>query len=152
MNLQITSDGVQIEIGTRDLLMRVLMQIGCAYTIDEEQRICFTYQGEQLWAEATNDCLYVDVYDTFWESCELSNLDRVAKLKQAINTVNLSEVENVFYTINDEDNVLMVHCKRNFLFIPQIPHIDDYLRSVFNGLFQCHYALGSEMTRLEKDA
>ncbi len=151
-NVQITNEGVQIEIGTRDLLLRVLMQMGCQYTIDEDQRICFTYQGEHLWAVATNDCPYVEVVDAFWESCELSNVNRVSKLKQAINTINLRDTSNVFHTINNEDNMLWVHCKRNFLFIPQIPKIDEYLRSIFNGLFHSHYVLATEMERLEKGA
>ena len=148
-NMQITNEGVEVEIGTRDLLLRALVEIGCQYTIDEDERICFAYQGEHLWAEAINDCPFVNVYDAFWESCELYNVDRIAHLKQAINSVNMVGTVIVLYTIADEDNTLWVHCKKNFLFIPQIPHIGDYLHSVFASLFQAHHALGAEMARLE---
>lgn len=149
--MQITQSGVEVEIGTRDFLMRVLIEIGCQYTIDEENRICFDYQGEHLWAYADNECKFVVMYDAFWESCELFDVEKVANMKRAINNVNLNETVTVIYTINEADNTMWVHCKKNFLFIPEIQSADAYLRSIFASLFQAHHALGAELERLKKN-
>lgn len=150
-NIKIMNEVVQVEIGTRDLLMRILMEMGCKYTVDENKRICFDFQGEHLWADADNDCKFINVYDAFWESRELDDVEGIALLKQAINTVNLSETVTIFYTINETDNILWVHCKKNFLFIPHIPELENYMKSMIAALFQAHYALGAELERLKKN-
>ena len=38
--IKVTNEGVQIELGARDLVMHVLTQIGCQYTIDGDDIIC----------------------------------------------------------------------------------------------------------------
>ena len=149
--VMITGDEIQAEIGTRDLLLCVLTQIGCQYTISEDERIHFDYQGEHLWAEAVNECRFINVYDTGWENCELYDVEKVARLKQAINTVNLKETVTVLYSLDTEDDMMWVHCKKNFLFIPQIPDVDSYLKSMFAALFQAHHALGAEMEKLKNE-
>lgn len=146
--IMITKEGIQTEIGTRDLLMCVLTQIGCQYTIDEDQRIHFDYQGEHFFAAANNEYCYIDVYDTGWEDCELYDVEKVAHLKRAINEVNLSETVTVCYTIDEAENMMWVHCKTNFLLIPQIPNLDTYFKIEILSLFHAHHALGAEMERL----
>lgn len=147
----ITRDEIQAEIGTRDLLLCVLTQIGCQYTIGEDERIHFDYQGEHLWAEAINDCRFINVYDTGWERCEMYDVEKVARLKQAINEVNFREVVTVFYTIDEADSMMWVHCKTNFLLIPQLPDIDTYFKIELAALFQAHHALGAEMEKLKNE-
>lgn len=146
--IMITEDGIQAEIGTRDLLMHVLMEMGCQYTVDEDDMICFAYQGEVFRVVADNECQFINVFNTFWEGCELYDVEKVARLKRAINEVNLSKTVTVCYTIDEAENMMWVHCKTRFPFIPQIPDLVDYLKFIFAALFQAHHALGAEIERL----
>jgi hypothetical protein len=150
-NMQITNEEVQVEIGTRDLLLGVLTQIGCQYTIDGEERINFAFQGEYLWAEASNDCRFVNVFDTYWDSCEMYDVDRVAQFKRAVNQANLMSAAVIVYT-EDDAGELWFHCKRGFLFIPQIPHITDYLRTILGSLFETRRAMYAMMTQQGNNA
>lgn len=83
-NLMVASEQPQIKniveqetnmekiIGTRDLFMEVLTKIGCQYQLGEgdDSRIFFAFQGENMFADASNESLYVVVWDTYWEHVE----------------------------------------------------------------------------------
>ena len=54
-----------------------------------------------------------------------------------------------FYTINEAGSTADVHCRVSVLFIPEIPQIDDYLRSILDNFFRVHQFIGSELAKLE---
>lgn len=88
------------EKGTRDLFMETLTKIGCQYELGEEQdddRIYFAYQGEYFFANASNEGLYVHIYDTHWGHVELYDVDEFSRLKKAINESNLNNSVMTIY-------------------------------------------------------
>ena len=80
------------KIGTRDLFLNTLTKIGCQYQLGEgdDNRIFFAYQGENFFADTTNDIMYVHLWDTHWGHVELYDIDEVSRLRKAINTSNLN--------------------------------------------------------------
>ena len=142
------------EKGTRDLFMETLTKIGCQYELGEEQdddRIYFAYQGEHFFANASNEGLYVHIYDTHWGHVELYDVDEFTRLKKAINGSNLNNSVMTVYTIDEAGSNVDVHCKSIILFIPQIPNLEDYLRLELNEFFRAHQFVGNEMTRLREE-
>ena len=146
-NMQLTTDGVQIELGARDLLMRVLMQMGCQYMVDENQKIQFVFQGERFLANATNDKPYIVIIDPWWLTCELQDVEHVVRIKNAINEANCVTSVNTYYHIHDETKQLAVHSDKSILFIPQIPEIENYLRAVLDMFFSSHRRMLLEVDR-----
>lgn len=141
------------EKGTRDLFMETLTKIGCQYELGEEQdddRIYFAYQGEYFFANASNEGLYVHIYDTHWGHVELYDVDEFSRLKKAINESNLNNSVMTIYTIDEAGSNVDVHCKSVILFIPQIPKLEDYLRLELNEFFRAHQFVGNEMTKLRE--
>lgn len=141
------------EKGTRDLFMETLTKIGCQYELGEEQdddRIYFAYQGEHFFANASNECWYVHIYDTHWGHVELYDVDEFTRLKKAINESNLNNSVMTIYTIDEAGSNVDVHCKSVILFIPQIPKLEDYLRLELNEFFRAHQFVGNEMTKLRE--
>lgn len=139
--------------GTRDLFMETLTKIGCQYELGEEQdddRIYFAYQGEYFFANASNEGLYVHIYDTHWGHVELYDVDEFSRLKKAINESNLNNSVMTIYTIDEAGSNVDVHCKSVILFIPQIPKLEDYLRLELNEFFRAHQFVGNEMTKLKE--
>jgi hypothetical protein len=63
-----------------------------------------------------------------------------------INTINSYDAVSVFYGISDSDDVVL-HMKKNLLFIPQIPQIDSYLRSILGGFFRTVRTLDFEIEK-----
>lgn len=138
--------------GTRDLLLETLTQVGCQYEIDQEDgRIYFAYQGENFQADASNDRLYITIWDVFWYRIELQDIDEVSRLRKAVNASNLRNAVTTVFTINDEEKTMDIHCKSVFIFTSQIPGIGDYLKVELHDFFRVHHFLYSEMERLRKE-
>ena len=135
-------------IGTRELVFETLRRIGCEYREDEDNRILINYQGESFIIIASNDSLFINVYDNWWYSlstyCEV---EEFARLQKVINHANAFVNSTLLYTIHKESEQIGVHTKKSILFIPQIPEIDSYLISVLNEFFNIQRLV---MTELEK--
>ena len=137
--------------GTRDLFLETLTKMGCQYEIDpDEGYISFGYQGENFVASATNEGFYVRIWDTYWGHVELYNVDEFSRLRKAVNHANLNCATMTVYTINEEGNTVDVHCKSIFPFMPQMPNLEDYLRSELGDFFTAHHMVSSEMAKLRE--
>ncbi len=145
-NVKITEDGVQVKMGARDLLMWTLTKIGCQYTIDGDD-IFFYYQGEHFYSDASNEYMCINIWDCWWLHCEMHDEERISRMKQAVNVANSRANIMTFYTTDEADSNLYVHCKKNILFIPQITNIEDYLRSMLREFFEVHRLVILEMER-----
>lgn len=147
-----TIEDMEEKEGSRDLFLKTLTKIGCQYELSEEEsdRIFFAYQGENFIVDARNDWHFIHIWDTYWGKIELYDIDESSRLRRAINTANLNNAVMTVYTIDEEGKTMDVHCKRNILFIPEIPEIDQYLRLELSEFFRAHQIVGNEMARLRE--
>ena len=140
-------------IRTRDLFLEVLTKIGCQYQLGEgdDTRIFFAFQGENMFADASNESLYVVVWDTYWEHVELYDIDEVSRMRKAINNSNLNSSVTTVYTIDKEGSNMDVHSRSMFAFVPQMPSIEDYLKAELGKFFRAHQLVGNEMQKLRTE-
>ena len=138
--------------GTRDLFLEALIKIGCQYTVDDEDdgRYYFAYQGENFAVDMSNDRMYVQLWDMFWASVELYDIDKLAQLKKVINESNLRYATTTIYTVNEAGSTVDVHCKSVILFCAQIPDLETYLRAELNDFFHVHQYINAEMAKLKE--
>ena len=136
------------QLHTRELFLQTLTAIGCQYEIDEHDRVCFAYQGEHFVAETDNDHAYVGIYDFAWGSVKLSDIDEISRLRRAINEANWQNSVTTIFSINDEDNEMVVHCKTTIVFVPQLHDLQGYLRLELSEFFRAHNLVGNEMAKL----
>lgn len=143
---------MELTIGTRELFLETLTKIGCQYTADEEDadRYYFAYQGEHFAVDMNNERVYVNLWDMFWESVELYDIDQLARLKKVINDSNLKFATTTVYTVNEASSTVDVHCKSIILFCQQIPDLENYLRIELNDFFRVHQYINVEMTKLKE--
>jgi len=140
------------KIGTRDLFLNTLTKIGCQYQLGEgdDNRIFFAYQGENFFADTTNDIMYVHLWDTHWGHVELYDIDEVSRLRKAINTSNLNTAITTVFTIDENGNNMDVHSKSTIPFISSMPNLEDYLKVELNEFFRSHQMVGTEMRKLRE--
>jgi hypothetical protein len=140
------------KIGTRDLFLNTLTKIGCQYQLGEgdDNRIFFAYQGENFFADTTNDIMYVHLWDTHWGHVELYDIDEVSRLRKAINTSNLNTAITTVFTIDEDGNNMDVHSKSTIPFISSMPNLEDYLKVELNEFFRSHQMVGTEMRKLRE--
>ena len=133
------------------LVLCTLRKIGCppeTEELGELTRVFFTYQGEKFAIECNDSCRFIVIYDTWWYQISVySDVEDIADLHRVINFANQQVNCTVIHTVNQEIEEIGVHSRRNILFIPQIPEIDQYLVCVLNDFFKVQRYV---VTELEK--
>jgi hypothetical protein len=136
------------KISTRQLALNTIERIGSEPKYTEEGRIQFEYQGVIFLMEAANDCDFVNLIWPWCYSFNKFDIDEFARVRQVANDINAYGIVSVFYGISDSDEVA-VHVKKNFVFIQQIPNIEDYLRMMLENFFRAVRKLDLEIEKLK---
>ena len=133
-NNQVEEMKMEERISTRQLVLKTIENIGSKPEYTEEGRIQFEYQGITFLMEAVNDCAFVNLIWPWCHSFSKFDIDEYARVQKVVNDINARGVVSVFYGETDSDDVA-VHIRKNFLFVPQIPELDDYLRLMVESFF-----------------
>ena len=137
-------------ISTRDLCVEVLRKLNCEVQFDEENEytMYFTYQGEHFHIDTWKDCLMIGIWDTWWGTVDLDDLDDVSRVRKAINNINVRQNLTLMYSIDEKGQKFAVHTKRQCLLIPQIPQIENYMAAMLTGFFDVQRSFKEEYDRL----
>lgn len=135
-------------ISTRQLALNTIENIGSEPKYTEEGYIQFEYQGVIFLMETANDCMFVNLIWPWCHSFSKFDIDEFARVRQVVNDINAYGVVSVFYGVTDSDDVA-VHVKKNFLFIQQIPGIEDYLRMMLEEFFRAVRKLDLEIEKIK---
>ena len=145
-NNQVIETNMEETISTRQLALNTIEHIGSEPKYTEEGRIQFEYQGVIFLMEAVNDCMFVNLIWPWCHSFSKFDIDEFARVRQVVNDVNLRDTVSVVYTITDSDEVVL-HIKKHFLFVAQIPQIDEYLKMILNSFFRTARTLELEIEK-----
>lgn len=148
MNNEVNGSCMEETISTRQLALNVIEHIGSTPQYTEEGRIQFEYQGVIFLMEAANDCMFVNLIWPWCHSFSKFDIDEFARVRQVVNEINVQGTVSVVYTLADSDDVA-VHIKKHFLFISQIPQIEDYLKLILKNFFDIERRLELEIERLK---
>ena len=143
---QIEKTNMEEEISTRQLALKTIENIGSEPKYTDEGRIQFEYQGIYFLMEAANECMFVNLIWPWCHSFSKFDIDEFARVRQIVNDVNLRETLSVIYSITDSDDVAL-HIKKHFLFISQIPQLEEYLKMILNSFFRTARILELEIEK-----
>lgn len=137
-------------ISTRDLCAEVLRKLNCDVQFDEENEynMYFTYQGENFSVDTWENGLMITIWDTWWGTVDLDDLDDVSRVRKAINNINVRQNLTLMYSIDEKGQKFAVHTKRQCLLIPQIPQIENYMAAMLTGFFDVQRSFKEEYDRL----
>lgn len=140
-------------ISTRDLCVEILRKLNCEIQFDEENEytMYFTYQGEHFHIDTWKDCLMIGIWDTWWGTVDLDDLDDVSRIRKAINVVNINSFLTMVYSIDQEHQQFVVHTKRQCLLVSQIPNIENYLAAMLAGFFDVQRSFKEELDKLRRE-
>lgn len=149
-----TPDSNQIEekrmeetISTRQLALRTIENIGSKPEYTEEGRIQFKYQGVIFLMETSEESVFVKLVWPWCYSCSLHDVENFARVRKAMNEVNRFGRCVMSYYPVPESCEASVFIQKEFLLIPQIPQLDDYLKSIINILFGAARTLELEIEK-----
>lgn len=137
-------------LSTRDLCADVLRKLNCDVQFDEENEynMYFTYQGENFSVDTWENGLMITIWDTWWGTVDLDDLDDVSRVRKAINNINVRQNLTLVYSIDEKGQKFAVHTKRQCLLIPQIPQIENYMAAMLTGFFDVQRSFKEEYDRL----
>lgn len=142
----------------RELCKAILHNLNCKTEEDEEEgsdRLAFKFQGETFCIIVSDDCLLATIYDFSWGSVELDDIDEVSRVRKIINEINFQYGgHTLFYTMDTDNNRMVVHTKRQILLTPEIPNLDNYITAMLSGFFEVQRAMAHELDkeRMKKKA
>ena len=132
---------------TKELAMNMLAKMGAEPKEKEEGRIQFEYQGVLFLMDADDECPFVYLIWPWCHSFSKYDIDEFARVRQVVNDINMRGSVIIFYSITDSDEVA-VHIKKHFLLVPQIPHLEEYLKLMVNSFFGTARTLGVEIEKM----
>lgn len=128
--------------GTRELFLETLTKMGVEYKINEfeELKIWFEYQDLYFCAIANEECWFITV--EYADFKVLSDFDDVRRMHRVVNKVN--EESGVVISFDTK----FVNYRKNFLFIAEIPAIENYLQSELKEFARAHKLVNDEWNKL----
>lgn len=136
-------------IGTRDLCLELLHQLNCEVRIEHDD-IYFTYQNEKFMIEASNDSVFITIWDLHWDMVDSENVQDVENMKKAVNRTNHLVHNTVLYILYKEEKSYYVLSKLQCLLMPNIPNTKVYLSATLDDFFrtkQCYSQVLDEMDK-----
>lgn len=143
------------EMQTRELVMDTLMQLNCQpqFSDDEEDKsIYFSYQGGNFHINASDGVAFIEIWFTWWHVGTLDDIDELSNIRKAINVLNINSSVTTMYSMDNENNKIGVHSKKNILFIKEIPHIQSYLASMLGDFFIACRGFEQILQQTEKES
>lgn len=136
-------------IGTRDLCLELLRQFNCEVRIEHDD-IYFTYQNEKFMIEASNDSVFITIWDLHWDMVDSENVQDVENMKMAVNRTNHLVHNTVLYILYKEEKSYYILSKLQCLLMHNIPNTKAYLAAILNDFFrtkQCYSQVLDEMDK-----
>ena len=118
---------------TQQLMVSTLTQIGCQPTVNEDETVAVTYQGEHFQIDFGG--LYAQIWDLGWAGVN-ANDPELPKIREAVNHTNFDFGPTVVMTNPDDNGTMYFHNRLGILLHPDIPEIDNYLRSNLDMFFR----------------
>ena len=133
------------EYNTQQLMVSTLTKIGCQPTVDEDDRVVVTYQGEHFMMVFGGR--YAQIWDLGWANVNVNEPD-FSEIREAVNRTNFEFGPTVVMTEPDEKGTVYLHSRLGILLLPDIPEIGDYLRSSLDMFFRTKASLRANFQQI----
>ena len=137
------------QLNTKELVIDTLKKIGCKPEEDEDGSLRFYYQEGHFLIIFSDAPDWIRIILLFWHEFPTSDIDQFSRIRKAVNEANSIESCNVFYVVNKETGTVYLHSSMDLFFVPQIPRLDDYLRTILSILFRSRFSVYNEIKKME---
>ena len=122
---------------TKDLCIELLKQLNCKAAVaeEDENRLCFQYQGELFVIDTSNESFFIDIWDPRWYIVPLDDLEQMSNVRKAINTINNYSGTTIVYCIEEEEQKYVLHSKRQCILPKDLPNMKEHLSALLNDFF-----------------
>ena len=138
---------------TRDLCIELLKQLNCKAAVaeEDENRLCFQYQGELFVIDTSNESFFIDIWDPRWYIVPLEDLEQMSNVRKAINTINNYSGTTIVYCIEEEEQKFVLHSKRQCILPKDLPNVKEHLSALLNDFFTVKLWLSEQIGMQNKE-
>ena len=138
---------------TRDLCIELLKQLNCEVSVaeEDENRLCFQYQGELFVIDASNESFFIDIWDPRWYIVPLDDLEQMSNVRKAINTIDNYSGTTIVYCIVEEEQKFVLHSKRQCILPKDLPNVKEHLSALLNDFFTVKLWLSEQIGMQNKE-
>lgn len=135
--------------GTKDLMVRVLKNIGCQ-PIKEDDQVRVKYQGEKFVMDFGGR--YVRIWDLGWSGIKTDDPE-FPMIQKAVNKANYSFGPTVVLTDPDDDGVIYFHSRRDIMLHPAVPEeeLNMFVTSVLDSFFEIKQRVSQQFKQLNTE-
>ena len=138
---------------TKDLCIELLKQLNCKAAVaeEDENRLCFQYQGELFVIDTSNESFFIDIWDPRWYIVPLDDLEQMSNVRKAINTINNYSGTTIVYCIEEEEQKFVLHSKRQCILPKDLPNVKEHLNALLNDFFTVKLWLSEQIGMQNKE-
>ena len=138
---------------TKDLCIDLLKQLNCTAAVaeEDENRLCFQYQGELFVIDTSNESFFIDIWDPRWYIVPLEDLEQMSNVRKAINTINNYSGTTIVYCIEEEEQKFVLHSKRQCILPKDLPNVKEHLSALLNDFFTVKLWLSEQIDMQNKE-
>lgn len=123
----IMNDNEYEGMDTPTLIKGLLKKLNSQYQENEDGSLFFTYQSERFWLQCDKESSWIRIIDLQWYECTLEKIEEVSCMQKAINISNAGQQCTAIYSIDKEENKMIVYSKCDLLISSHFPAPDQYL-------------------------
>lgn len=135
------------ENNPQQLMVSILTQIGCQPMVNDDT-VRVSYQGENFQIDFGGP--YVQIWDPGWAAVA-SDDPSIPAICEAINLTNACFGPTVLLSVPDEEGTRYLHTRYSILFFPEIPGIDEYMRSSLDLFFRVKDIMRKNFQKVESE-
>lgn len=147
----ITMENKYADMTTLEMIEAICKALGCPFERGDDDVIDITFQGEDFRIHPQGDSRYVNIIRSSWAEVNLDEVDEVACLQRTINEVNTYSPIVAVYTIDNEDNTIVLHFRRFAVITPEMPALEEYFKSLLTPFFSTERDFVEEFHNMKKE-
>lgn len=132
-------------LNTQQLMVSTLNQIGCQPTVNHDDTVSVTYQGEDFYIDFGGT--YAQIWDLGWLDINVDD-PSLSQVREAINNTNFTFGPTVVLTAPDEEGKIYFHSKLDIFLHPSIPEVESYVRASLDIFFRTKEAFRRNFQRI----
>ena len=130
---------------TLGLMFRILSNLGCQPTKNEDGTLSVSYQGENFHMEFGG--MYARVWDPMWAGIKADDPD-MPKIREAVNAANFNFGPTVVLTAPNDEGIIGFNSRRDIMLNPACPDNEPFVKAVLDSFFDAKEQVRSNFQQI----
>ena len=116
-------------------------------TMNEEQQICFKYQGEDFYIAAEEENRFIMIWNPWW-GCINADNEAFPILKEIINLSNVKSIVTTVYMADEDGKTIGLHSHCHTYFSPNEGELEEHMKMLLDFFFDIHNFIKDNMNQI----